>query len=176
MEDQHPTTGGTVAAPIALQPLTAADWPAVRAIYEEGIATANATFETAPPSWRDWDAMHLPGHRLVARVDGVVAAWAALSPVSSRCAYAGVAEDSVYVTSRACGRGIGRALLAELVSRAEDDGIWTVQAGIFPENHPSLRLHLSCGFRTVGVRERIGRLHGAWRDVVLMERRSGSIL
>ena len=155
-----------------VRPLTAADWPAVRAIYEEGIATGDATFETAAPSWSAWDRAHLAGHRLVAGIGGRVVGWAALAPVSERCAYAGVAEASVYVAGTAAGRGVGRALLERLVEGAEVAGIWTVQAGIFPENTASLALHRRCGFRTVGVRERLGKLDGRWRDVVLLERRS----
>jgi L-amino acid N-acyltransferase YncA len=153
-------------------PLTERHWPAVRAIFEEGIATGDATFETAAPAWAAWDRDHLPGHRLVASRDGRVVGWAALSPVSDRCAYAGVAEVSVYVAAAATGQGAGRALLDRLVADAEAAGIWTVQAGIFPENAASLALHRRCGFRTVGVRERLGRLDGRWRDVVLLERRS----
>jgi len=156
----------------AIRPLTVADWPAVKAIYEEGIATGDATFETAAPAWADWDRRHLAGHRLVAVIGGRVVGWAALSPVSARPAYAGVAEASVYVAGAAAGRGVGRALLERLVERAEAAGIWTVQAGVFPENAASLALHRRCGFRTVGVRERVGRLDGRWRDVVLLERRS----
>jgi L-amino acid N-acyltransferase YncA len=157
---------------VQIQPLRPDDWPAVRAIYEAGIATGNATFETAAPAWEPWDAAHLPAHRLLARDDGRVLGWAALAPVSVRCAYAGVAEVSVYVAPQAQGRGVGRALLAALVGSAERAGIWTVQAGIFPENQASVRLHQACGFRVVGVQERQGRLHGRWRDVLLLERRS----
>jgi L-amino acid N-acyltransferase YncA len=157
---------------VAIHELTRAAWPQVRRIYEEGIATGNATFDTAAPEWAAWDRGHLPGHRLVATLGGRVVGWAALSPVSERCCYAGVAEVSVYVTGAAAGRGVGRALLDELVRRAEAAGIWTVQAGVFPENTASLALHRRCGFRTVGVRERLGQLDGRWRDVVLLERRS----
>ena len=151
------------------------DWPAVRAIYEAGIATGNATFETAAPDWPAWDAAHLADHRLVARDGGRVLGWAALAPVSDRCCYAGVAEDSVYVTPDAQGQGVGRQLLAAVVASAERAGIWTVQTGIFPENQASVRLHQACGFRVVGVRERLGQLHGRWRDVLLLERRSPTI-
>jgi L-amino acid N-acyltransferase YncA len=159
-----------------LVPLRPEDWPAVRAIYEAGIATGDATFETTAPDWPAWDAAHLPDHRLVARDDdGRVVAWAALAPVSDRCAYAGVAEDSIYVAPGAQGRGVGRALLTALVTSAEQGGIWTVQTGIFPENQPSVRLHQACGFRVVGVRERLGKLDGRWRDVLLLERRSPAI-
>jgi L-amino acid N-acyltransferase YncA len=160
---------------VEIQPLRPDDWPAVRAIFEAGIASGDATFETAAPTWEAWDAAHLPEHRLVARDDGQVLAWAALAPVSDRCAYAGVAEDSIYVAPGAQGRGVGRQLLAALVASAEQGGIWTVQTGIFPENRASVRLHQACGFRLVGVRERLGRLDGRWRDVLLLERRSPRI-
>jgi L-amino acid N-acyltransferase YncA len=160
---------------VEIGPLRPDDWPAVRAIFEAGIATGNATFETAAPTWEAWDAAHLPGHRLVARDDGQVLAWAALAPVSDRCAYAGVAEDSIYVAPAAQGRGVGRRLLAALLASAEQGGIWTVQTGIFPENQASVRLPQACGFRLVGVRERLGRLDGRWRDVLLLERRSPRI-
>jgi L-amino acid N-acyltransferase YncA len=158
-----------------LQALRPDDWPAVRTIFEAGIATGDATFETAAPDWEDWDAQHLAEHRLVATDDGRVVGWTALAPVSDRCAYAGVAEDSIYVAPDAQGRGVGRALLAAVVASAEQGGIWTVQTGIFPENQASVRLHQACGFRVVGVRERLGRLHGRWRDVLLLERRSPTI-
>jgi phosphinothricin acetyltransferase len=157
---------------LELRELTHEDWPAVKVIYEQGIATGQATFETEAPSWEAWDSSHLEGHRLVALQDGEVVGWAALSAISERCVYAGVAEESVYVADAARGRGIGRALLEELVARAERDGIWTIQAGVFPENEASVELHRRCGFRVVGTRERIGQHHGVWRDVVLMERRS----
>lgn len=155
--------------------LLASDWPAVRRIYEEGIATGNATFETQSPEWEDWDRAHRPAPRLVAREDGRVVGWAALSPVSARRVYAGVAEVSVYVGESVRGRGAGRALLEELIARSERLGVWTLQAGIFPENPASLALHERCGFRVVGRRERIGRLHGRWRDVLLLERRSPAV-
>jgi L-amino acid N-acyltransferase YncA len=151
------------------------DWPAVRAIYQQGIAGGQATFETEAPAWAAWDRSHLVGHRLVADHEGEVVGWAALSPVSERCVYEGVAEDSVYVADSAQGRGVGRELLEELVRRAESDGVWTIQAGIFPENESSIALHERCGFRVVGTRERIGKHHGVWRDVVLMERRSEEV-
>jgi L-amino acid N-acyltransferase YncA len=157
---------------LELRELRHEDWAAVKAIYEQGIAGGQATFETEAPSWEDWDRSHLEGHRLVALQDGEVIGWAALSPVSERCVYAGVAEDSVYVDASVQGRGVGRALLEELIARSERDGIWTIQTGIFPENEASLELHRRCGFRTVGIRERIGKHHGVWRDVVFMERRS----
>ena len=155
-----------------LQAMRPDDWPAVREIYQAGIATGEATFETTTPDWEAWDAGHLDEHRLVARVGGQVVGWAALAPVSDRCAYAGVAEDSIYVAPGGQGRGVGRALLGALVASAERGGIWTVQTGIFPENQASIRLHQACGFRVVGLRERLGQLNGRWRDVVLLERRS----
>jgi phosphinothricin acetyltransferase len=150
------------------------DWPTVRAIYEDGIREGNATFETEAPSWEAWDAGH-SGLRLVAERDAAVVGWAALSDVSGRCCYRGVGEVSVYVSAAARGARVGRALLDELVSRSEADGYWTLQAGIFPENEASLRLHRACGFRDVGVRERLGELRGAWRDVVFLERRSAVV-
>jgi L-amino acid N-acyltransferase YncA len=158
-----------------IDPLGAGDWPAVRAIYEAGIATGDATFETDVPGWPAWDAAHLADHRLVARDDGTVVGWVALAAVSDRRAYAGVAEDSIYVAPDAQGRGVGRALLAAVVASADRGGIWTIQTGIFPENQASVRLHQACGFRVVGVRERLGRLHGRWRDVLLLERRSPAV-
>jgi L-amino acid N-acyltransferase YncA len=147
------------------------DWPAVREIYAQGIATGQATFETAPPSWDDWDANHFVDLRLVAEEDGAVVGWAALSPVSRRPCYAGVAEDSVYVAGEAEGRGIGTALLGRLLTAADEAGFWTIQASIFPENVASIALHERCAFRPVGRRERIGTLDGVWRDTVLFERR-----
>jgi L-amino acid N-acyltransferase YncA len=151
------------------------DWIVVRAIYEEGIATGHATFQTAAPTWEEWDAGHLRGCRLVAtRADHVIG-WAALSPVSSRCVYAGVAEVSVYVAADARGAGTGRHLLAALVAESEQHGVWTLQAGIFPENVASITAHERCGFRLVGRRERIGQMSGRWRDVLLLERRSPSV-
>jgi phosphinothricin acetyltransferase len=157
---------------IVIEPMLERDWPRVADIYAAGIATGNATFETAAPSWAEWNASHLERHRLVARRDGKVVGWAALSPVSDRCAYEGVAEVSVYVAPETTGAGIGRSLLEALIRSSEADGIWTLQTGIFPENEASLSLHLRSGFREVGVRERLGRLDGRWRDVVMLERRS----
>jgi L-amino acid N-acyltransferase YncA len=148
------------------------DWPTVKTIYEQGIATRLATFETEAPAWEAWDAAHLAGPRLVAEENGEVMGWAALSPVSRRPCYAGVVEESVYVAEGARGQGIGAALLGRLCADAEAAGIWTIQTSIFAENVGSIELHRSCGFRVVGVRERIGQLEGAWRDTVLMERRA----
>ncbi|HLI01918.1 MAG TPA: GNAT family N-acetyltransferase [Acidimicrobiales bacterium] len=148
------------------------DWPAVLAIYEAGIATGNATFETSPPTWEIWDSAHRPDLRLVAVDGGRVVGWAAASGVSDRCCYTGVIEHSVYVDPDWQGRGVGRRLLTALIEAAEAAGIWTVQTGIFPENEASLALHERCGFRVVGRRERLGELAGRWRDVLLLERRS----
>lgn len=159
------------AGPVA-EPLREGDWPEVRRIYAEGIATGNATFETDAPEWEAWDRGHRQDCRLVARDAGGLLGWAALSPISGRCVYGGVAEVSVYVAAAARGRGVGRALLAALILESERQGIWTLQAGIFPENESSLRLHRGLGFRDVGRRERIGRMDGVWRDVMLLERRS----
>jgi L-amino acid N-acyltransferase YncA len=157
---------------VTVEEMRAGDWGRVRAIYLEGIATGDATFETDAPSFEAWDASHLRACRLVARVGGEVAGWAALSPVSSRCVYGGVAEVSVYVGEKHRGRGVGRALLSELVVESERSGLWTLQAGVLAENAASIAVHERCGFRVVGRRERLGKLKGAWRDVVLLERRS----
>jgi phosphinothricin acetyltransferase len=157
-------------------PVLAAHWPEVRAIYTEGIATGQATFATEAPAWADWDSSHLAACRLVAvSTDARVLGWAALSPVSGRCVYAGVAEVSVYVAAGARGQGVGRALLAALATASEQQGLWMLQAGIFPENEASVRLHEGAGFRVVGRRERIGQLHGQWRDTLLLERRSNVV-
>jgi phosphinothricin acetyltransferase len=158
---------------IHLRELEEEDWPVVAAIFEEGIATGLATFETAAPAWPEWDDSHLPGKlRLVAEEDGEVVGFAALSPVSRRDAYRGVVENSVYVSQHTRGRGVGSALLNELVHRSEEAGIWTIQTSIFPENLPSLAVHMRAGFRVVGRRERIGQLNGEWRDTLLLERRA----
>jgi L-amino acid N-acyltransferase YncA len=158
---------------LLIRAFEARDWSAVKAIFEQGVATRRATFETEAPSWEAWDGAHLP-LRLVAEEDGDVLGWAALVPYSSRGCYRGVAESSVYVAERARGRGVGRALMERLVHDSEEAGYWTLQAGVFPENEESLALHRRVGFRVVGVRERIGRLDGEWKDVVLLERRSKS--
>jgi phosphinothricin acetyltransferase len=150
------------------------DWETVRSIYREGISTGRATFETDAPEWSEWNTDHLLGPRFVARTGDGVVGWAALSPVSGRCVYSGVAEVSLYVTPSAWGKGIGKALLQALVQGSEESNIWTLQAGIFPENEVSIALHESCGFRVVGRRERLGQINGVWKDVILMERRSKS--
>jgi phosphinothricin acetyltransferase len=151
------------------------DWPAVEAIYAAGIATGDATFDTAPPSWEEFDRDRMRDHRLVAVEDGDVVGWAAFSPTSTRECYAGVVEHSVYVAESARGRGIGRALMEALVAEADAAGFWTIQTSIFPENAASVALHERLGFRLVGRRERIGQLGGVWRDTVLLERRSPSV-
>ena len=155
-----------------MRDLRADDWPEVARIFEEGILTGNATFETEVPSWKEWDTAHLSEHRLVAERDGRVAGWIALVPVSPRECYAGVAEVSAYVAEEYRGKGVGAELLATLIERSERSGIWTLQTGVFPENEPSLALLRRFGFRALGTQERIGRVHGVWRDVVLLERRS----
>jgi L-amino acid N-acyltransferase YncA len=159
-------------AGLTVEEMRADDWADVRAIYLEGIATGDATFETDAPMFETWDTSHLKTCRLVARVDGEIAGWAALSSVSSRCVYGGVAEVSVYVGERFRRCGVGRALLASLVPESERNNLWTLQAGVLAENAASIRLHERCGFRVVGTRERLGRLKGVWRNVVLLERRS----
>jgi L-amino acid N-acyltransferase YncA len=156
---------------VLVRPLDPTDYPAVAAVFAEGIATGRATFETTVPSWEEWDAAHLPGHRFVAEEDGDLLGWIAVVPYSRRAVYRGVGEESVYVAARARGRGVGRALLEAVIASARAGGLWTLQAGIFPENVASLELHRGLGFREVGVRDRIGQLDGQWRDVVLLELR-----
>jgi phosphinothricin acetyltransferase len=160
---------------VNIEPMTPADWPNVRAIYLEGIASGHATFEIDAPTWNEWDAAHHPFCRLTARAEGQVIGWAALSPVSRRRCYAGVAEVSVYVGADYRGRGIGRRLLLAAIGESERHGIWTLQGATFPENHASLRLQEACGFRVIGKRERVGQLNGTWRDTILTERRSGAV-
>src|SRR5690349_17766843 len=157
---------------ILIEAMIEKDWPEVSAIYAEGIATGNATFEKTIPEWHKWDSGHVLSCRLVARLGDEVLGWAALTPVSSRCVYAGVAEVSVYVAERSRGQKVGLKLLQKLIEASEREGIWTLQAGIFPENIASIELHKRCGFVTVGIRKRLGRMDARWRDVCLMERRS----
>lgn len=159
---------------VEIVPLEPGHWHQVRAIYLDGIATGQATFETTAPSWDEWDSNHLAFGRIVAisQPGGEMVGWAALTGVSKRSAYEGVAEVSVYVHEKARGLGVGKTLLARLVRLSEENGIWTLQASVFPENVASVRLHKSCGFRQVGIRRRIGRLKGVWRDTMLLERRS----
>jgi L-amino acid N-acyltransferase YncA len=160
---------------VEIRPLTRGDWPAVERIYAEGIATGQATFEAAPPTWEEFDAGRLPDLRLAALEDDEVVGWAAISPTSARECYSGVVEHSVYVAGHARGRGIGRALMEALLAAADEAGLWTVQTSIFPENAASVRLHERAGFRVVGRRERIAKLDGEWRDTLLLERRSPAI-
>ena len=150
-------------------------WEQVRRIYLEGIATGDATFEADAPAWEQWDAGHLAEGRLVACTEESIVGWAALSPVSSRCVYAGVAEVSIYVSQGSRGQGVGAALLGALIQDSEAQGLWTLQAGLFPENTASLALHLRHGFRAVGRRERIGKMNGVWRDTISLERRSSIV-
>jgi phosphinothricin acetyltransferase len=157
---------------VTIEPLGKKHWGAIRLIYQQGIDTGNATFETSVPTWENWDSSHIKVSRYVAVNGDQVVGWAALSPVSERCAYQGVAEVSIYVAELARGQGVGRHLLAALIDSSEQAGIWTLQAGMFPENKASVALFRSSGFRRVGIRERLGRLSGVWRDVLLMERRS----
>ncbi|GAB7125932.1 GNAT family N-acetyltransferase [Silvimonas sp. JCM 19000] len=163
------------AAQIRIRAMHAQDWPAVEAIYREGIDAGSATFETATPGWDAFEQSHLPCCRLVIEHDGVLQGWAALSPYSGRHVYRGVAIVSIYIAAAARGLGLGRRLLDALVTESENQGLWTLQAGIFESNAASLRLHANAGFRVVGVRERLGQLHGRWLNVVLLERRSSLI-
>jgi L-amino acid N-acyltransferase YncA len=156
---------------VLVRPLHPDDYPAVAAVFAEGIATGLATFETEVPAWDEWDAGHLADHRFVAELDGEVVGWIAVVPYSRRAVYRGVGEESVYVAERARGRGVGRALLETMIESAREGGLWTLQAGVFTDNAASLALHRALGFREVGVRERIGQLDGVWRDVVLLELR-----
>lgn len=159
-----------------IRKLTDRHWQQVKLIYQKGIDTGNATFQTSSPSWEEWDNSHLTSCRITMQEDGKVIGWAALTPVSSRCVYAGVAEVSVYVDPAYSGKGIGLTLLNELVRQSEAQGIWTLQAGIFPENKASLRIHEKAGFRILGTREKIGKQNGIWRDTALLERRSSVII
>ena len=160
-----------------IEPMKPEDWPHVRTIYRDGILTGNSTFETDPPAWNTWDAAHLPDHRLVIRRGDRILAWVALSPVSNRCVYAGIAEVSLYVAESQRRQGLGAALLQALIKSSEQAGIWSLQGGIFPENTASLGLVKGCGFREIGRREKAGKMTygqfaGTWRDVILVERRS----
>lgn len=160
---------------ITFSPLLPGHWEAVRSIYEEGIKTGNATFEVSAPGWEEWNGAHLAHSRIVALEGEEVAGWAALTAVSGRCVYAGVGEVSVYVAEKFRGQKIGNLLLRELIHQSESNNIWTLQAGIFPENIGSIKIHEANGFRTLGYREKIGQMNGVWRDTVLMERRSSVV-
>ena len=151
------------------------DWEQVSKIYKEGIKTGNATFETKVPSWESWISKHLSCCNIVARRENKILGWAAVSPTSSRNIYSGVTEVSIYVSKECKRKGIGLALLKELIELSENNGIWTLQAGIFPENKASINLHKKCGFKIVGTREKIGKMNDVWRDVILMERRSKKV-
>jgi len=160
---------------MTIEPMLGEHAAAVLAIYQAGIDEGNATFETHAPTWDEFSTAKLPGHRFVARAGAGVLGWVAISAVSGRCVYAGVVEHSVYVHPGARGQGVGRQLLGALISSTEAAGIWTIESGIFPENTASAALHRAAGFRTVGIRERIGQHHGRWRDVILIERRSSVV-
>ncbi|MBW8242958.1 GNAT family N-acetyltransferase [Muricauda oceani] len=155
--------------------MNASDWEDVSRIYLEGIATGFATFETKAPSYDQWDSAHTKQCRLVAESDGEILGWAALSPVSSRCVYGGVGEVSVYISDKSRGKGIGKLLMQHLIEESEKAGLWTIQSGIFPENTASIKLHEKAGFRYIGKRERVGKIHGIWKDNLLFERRSSKI-
>lgn len=155
--------------------MSSQDWEAVKEIYEEGIATGNATFQQSAPTWEEWNNSHLLHSRIVAKEGDQILGWAALTPVSGRCVYAGVAELSVYVSDKARGKGVGKQLLLKLIEESEANGIWTLQAGIFPENTPSIKIHEASGFRIFGIRERIGKMNGVWRDNLQLERRSKTV-
>lgn len=157
------------------EPLKQEDYEQVKEIYLEGIATGNATFETNAPEWEEWDKNHLKHSRIVIKNGEEVIGWAALSTVSGRCVYGGVAEVSVYVKASEWGKGIGKTLLAHLIEESENNNIWTLQAGIFPENLSSIKIHKDSGFREVGFREKIGKMNDTWRDIILLERRSERI-
>ena len=157
---------------MTLEKMLPGDWDAVKQIYEEGIATGHATFQQQAPGWDEWNKDHLPHSRIVAKENNEVLGWAALTAVSGRCVYAGVGEVSVYVSAKARGKGLGKHLLQKLIEESEVNNIWTLQAGIFPENIASIKIHEDGGFRILGTRERIGQMNGVWRDTVLMERRS----
>jgi len=157
---------------MAIQTMLPEHWPEVKQIYLEGIATGQATFQTDAPSWNEWDQAHLAELRYLAMIGNEIAGWVALSPVSSRCVYAGVAEISIYIADRFRAQKIGQQLLQHMIAESEKANIWTLQAGIFPENAASLRLHEKAGFRVMGYREKVGKMNGVWRNVNLLERRS----
>ena len=155
--------------------MEASDWEDVSRIYLEGIATGFATFETKVPTYDQWDSAHTKQCRLVAENDGEILGWAALSPVSSRCVYGGVGEVSVYISDKSRGKGVGKLLMQHLIEESEKAGLWTIQSGIFPENTASIKLHEKAGFRYIGKRELVGKIHGVWKDNLLFERRSSKV-
>jgi L-amino acid N-acyltransferase YncA len=160
---------------IHFRPMLHEDWLSVAQIYRQGIETGNATFQQFVPSWEEWNNSHLKTCRIIAMTENEIVGWAALSPVSGRCVYSGVAEVSVYISNNYKGQKIGTKLLNELITESEKEEFWTLQAGIFPENEPSLKIHLNTGFRQVGYREKIGKMSGKWRNTILLERRSKTI-
>ncbi|GAB3046636.1 GNAT family N-acetyltransferase [Virgibacillus ainsalahensis] len=160
---------------IVIEKMSKADWNQVREIYLEGINTGNATFDTESPTWEEWNEKYAPTCRLVVKEEGNVIGWAALLPMNGKAAFYGVAELSIYLSPKSAGKGIGTRLLSELITASEANGFWTLQSGIFPENVTSIKLHRNAGFREVGVRRRLGRLNGVWRDVVMLERRSSVV-
>jgi len=158
-----------------IAPITEQYYPAVKRIYEQGLATGNSTFQTSAPDWKEWDESHISNCRIVGIEKDQVVGWAALTPVSGRCVYAGVAEVSVYVDEKFRGKGYGTTLLDALILESEKNNLWTLQAGIFPENVSSIRIHEALGFREIGYREKIGKLNGVWRNTILLERRSSKV-
>lgn len=158
-----------------IRSMQASDWEQVHQIYTEGIATGIATFETNAPNYESWDKAHVSSCRLVAEEDGNILGWAALSPVSSRCVYGGVGEVSVYISAKSRGRGVGKLLMEQLIEESENAGFWTIQSGVFPENKASIKLHEKVGFRYIGRRERVGKIHGVWKDNLLFEKRSHKV-
>jgi len=161
--------------PISIRSMEKTDWNKVVEIYKQGMETGNATFQHEVPVWEDWDRGHLSYCRFVAKIGNEVVGWSALSPVSSRCVYSGVAEVSVYVSTNYRGQKVGSLLLRKLIDESEENNIWTLQAGIFPENTPSIKIHEQHGFRQIGHREKIGNMNGVWRDTLLFEKRSTKI-
>ena len=160
---------------MVIRSMAPSDWEHVSRIYLEGISTGFATFETQVPKYEDWDRAHIKECRLVAENDGEILGWAALSPVSSRCVYGGVGEGSVYISDKSRGKGVGKLLMQHLIEESEKAGYWTIQSGIFPENMASIKLHEKVGFRYIGKRERVGKIHGVWKDNLLFEKRSPTI-
>lgn len=160
---------------MTVRSMNPSDWKEVSRIYSEGIATGIATFETQAPTYAQWDKAHTEHCRLIAEQDGEIMGWAALSPVSSRCVYGGVGEVSVYISNKSRGKGVGKLLMEHLIKESEKAGYWTIQSGIFPENTASIKLHEKIGFRYIGKRERVGKIHGVWKDNLLFEKRSNKV-